>query len=314
MIGIEDLLGLTGRTSQDDAAVLAPQRDEIDMTIAAKSPRTQSGLLKGGFQVGRTGGNILGLIGDALLVGSGNKAAYGPRLQNQRAAEAVEGFPDDPLGAFNKLGQVDATSREQALRGFNDYQDNERQALMERRLAEAAEAKRKETAMDRIYSMIGVIRPDGSNYSAVKDLVGTYAQRHGVELPTPLPDQFSPEVLDYRKVAIDPDDQVDDERLTETMKRTDADRDAARTNTQNYRQERLKQIDTRESRQASEGNRRMSQADQRIAIAKERASKSGKRGGSDAPPGAKEGQKVKRMVNGKPVYGVVRGGKIVPIN
>lgn len=49
--------------------------------------------------------NLLGAIGDAFLVQSGNKPAWGPRQDERKQADAFQGFFDDPEAALKRISQ-----------------------------------------------------------------------------------------------------------------------------------------------------------------------------------------------------------------
>lgn len=50
--------------------------------------------------------NLLGAIGDAFLVQSGNKAEWGPRQDERKQADAFQGFFDDPEAALKRISQT----------------------------------------------------------------------------------------------------------------------------------------------------------------------------------------------------------------
>ncbi len=136
---IAALLGNPGMLAQAGGGDLAslpnpaspmPQTDpsaaQPDISVASHSiPPSQrrSGLIGGGFGVGRTGGNILGILGDALLSASGRNPVYAGRLQQSREAEALQNYSTDPLTALQKLTMIDVSK---VLPAFNQYYDNQR--------------------------------------------------------------------------------------------------------------------------------------------------------------------------------------------
>lgn len=74
------------------AASVPPQQPQI-------TPYDHSGR----FGVKGTLRDILGTLGDAFLVQSGNKAVYAPQRQAERLGDAQRGFADDPLAAIEAL-------------------------------------------------------------------------------------------------------------------------------------------------------------------------------------------------------------------
>lgn len=123
---IAALLG-QGGMGQPQPQAPDPSSDGGDIVVpggALPEPKRRLGLVHGGtFQIGRTGGNILGLLGDAFRAQAGLDPSYGPRLQQARDSEALENYSSDPLTALQKLTM---TSPGAALAGFNQYYDNRR--------------------------------------------------------------------------------------------------------------------------------------------------------------------------------------------
>lgn len=66
----------------------------------------REGVLKGAFSAGRTGGNILGILGDAFLTQAGHAPRYAPRLREARESEALAGFFENPQTAIERLMDI----------------------------------------------------------------------------------------------------------------------------------------------------------------------------------------------------------------
>lgn len=74
--------------------------------------------------------NVLGAIGDAFLVQSGNDPTYGPRMDRQRIGQAMAGYdPDDPDTVQAAIQRVAATGSPDSIeladrmqKNFNDIQ------------------------------------------------------------------------------------------------------------------------------------------------------------------------------------------------
>ena len=62
---------------------------------------------KGLFGVKGTLRDILGFVGDSLLVGSGKDPFYGKTRQRERIGDAMAGFTQDPNGAAERLTAID---------------------------------------------------------------------------------------------------------------------------------------------------------------------------------------------------------------
>lgn len=87
---------------------------------------------RGFLGVGSTGGNVLGAIGDALLIGTGNQPIYRGRLREHRVNEALQNYLSDPDAAIAELMKFDAPA------GIGLHQQREA-AELARRKAEQKE-------------------------------------------------------------------------------------------------------------------------------------------------------------------------------
>jgi hypothetical protein len=75
--------------------VNVPNRQPMQTQSTAAPPPQQPahrGLFSGGLHVGSPLGNLLGTLGDILLVGSGGEPIYQGRLKNQRIGEALNSY------------------------------------------------------------------------------------------------------------------------------------------------------------------------------------------------------------------------------
>lgn len=75
-------------------------RDFLDEAANASKNAPQR---KGMFGTRGTLRDILGTLGDAFLVQSGNKAVYAPHRQAERESDQLAGFTQDPLAAIERL-------------------------------------------------------------------------------------------------------------------------------------------------------------------------------------------------------------------
>lgn len=86
--------------------------------------------------------DIIGALGDAFLRQGGGQAVYAPRQQQEREAQAMRGFVDDPVRAMNRLSQYNpAAARDM----FEHYQDDKRLDATQADLA----ATRRQVTQDR---------------------------------------------------------------------------------------------------------------------------------------------------------------------
>ena len=100
---------VTGQTAQDiyedftlnnrDAIL---ERDSIAREGAEASDRS------GIFGAKGTLRDILGVLGDAFIIQSGNAPMYAPRRQQERMSDAMAGFTRDPIAAAERATGVDA--------------------------------------------------------------------------------------------------------------------------------------------------------------------------------------------------------------
>ena len=116
-----------GGIPADIEVVAEPKRkiavDERD----EPGPRKTDELIKrsGLFGVKGTLRDVLGTLGDAFLVGSGNKQIYGPQREKEKLQSAMYGFTNDPQAAAERVALVDpALGRELN----QDYQTQQRYA------------------------------------------------------------------------------------------------------------------------------------------------------------------------------------------
>lgn len=122
------------------APVSLENDDWVEEGIAwEKSRPKRSGM----FGMKGTLREVLGTLGDAFLVQSGNKPVYAPRKEQERNMDAMAGFTASPLAAVERL--VAAGRTEEAAELYDDIQQNKvRTAQME-----SLKASREDQAMTR---------------------------------------------------------------------------------------------------------------------------------------------------------------------
>lgn len=79
----------------------------------------------GMFGVKGTLRNVLGVLGDAMLIQSGHNPMYRPEVQNEKEADAMTGFQSNPMGAAGRLAAVPGA----ANTAIQVYQDATQDAL-----------------------------------------------------------------------------------------------------------------------------------------------------------------------------------------
>lgn len=142
--------------------------------------KVRSGILGGTFGVGRTGGNILGLLGDAFLTQAGRDPQYAPRLQQAREAEALQNYQSDPTGALDKFLAVNP---EKALGAINTNQDNQRADKATNAILRDKDQGYEDAIRSRASSML--YSANEKTWPAVRAQALAYAKSKGIELDIP---------------------------------------------------------------------------------------------------------------------------------
>lgn len=188
-----------GIASPGNVPPQVPPADENPEIVVQNEPYPKSkyrnGIVQGGtFRLGGLGGNILGALGDAFLIQSGNAPRYAPRLQQARVSEALENFQTDPERAIGMLMQIDpeAATRlyqsnfENQLKTNEDERQGEELGL--RRDVTGAQVRASNTqtdsvVRDRLASMFG--QATEQTFPAALSQAQAYAQRYGLDIPLP---------------------------------------------------------------------------------------------------------------------------------
>lgn len=190
---------------------------------------------KGMFGLKGTIRDVIGTIGDALLVNSGNKRIYGPQRRQEKIGEAMYGYEKDPEEAIRRLAKGGFTEQANELR--------EQMATQKLKQAELKLDQRKDSReqgqFDNDQFEVGLLRggqiasamtPD--NYPAMKSLYEKFYLSRGLDVPIQLKEEFdkdgiqnvinaSMEAKDRLKLELDRTKQAD---LQEYRRRTIEDR------------------------------------------------------------------------------------------
>lgn len=78
---------------------------------------------RGPFGAQGTLRDILGTIGDAFLVQSGNERIYAPRREQERMSDAMAGFTQDPMAAIERMAGINPAVAQAMLEQFQLNQD-----------------------------------------------------------------------------------------------------------------------------------------------------------------------------------------------
>ena len=105
-------------------AVAGGPNPMAQMAAPQVQPPQHSGMfgLKGTFR------DVLGVLGDAFLMNSGINPIYSGKRHQEKIGDALAGFDQDPIGAIQRLGGVDAALGQKY---YGDYLDSaDRQAAL----------------------------------------------------------------------------------------------------------------------------------------------------------------------------------------
>lgn len=115
-----------GRRSR--GGMSAPVGDQIPLNLGnrsileeAQQAAENAPQRKGMFGTKGTLRDILGTLGDAFLVQSGNKAIYAPQRQQERRSDALVGFaqsPQEARAAIERLANVDPEAAQELFKQF----------------------------------------------------------------------------------------------------------------------------------------------------------------------------------------------------
>jgi hypothetical protein len=94
---------------------------------------------KGMFGLHGTLRDILGMVGDAMLVQSGRSPIYSPARQEEKTQDALSGFTVDPVAAQERLAQTDTKTALQLHQdsALDDYRKDNLASLERNRSSEA---------------------------------------------------------------------------------------------------------------------------------------------------------------------------------
>lgn len=168
---------------------------------------------KGRFGVKGTLRDILGTLGDAFLVQSGNKPMYAPRRQEEMKADALQNFMDEVGGPASRLNEAGFAS--DAYGVYKDFVANQlakdKYALerdkysADRQDAGVLNANRQVSTQDKA---LGIVRSllanvkDEASYMRVKPIIDAYGQKAGIsDMLGSLPQSYDPSVNTW---GIDP--------------------------------------------------------------------------------------------------------------
>ncbi len=200
--------------------------------IVSQAPRKHKGM----FGIHGLARDIIGTLGDAYLTSRGDKPRYQDVRDREKISDVLGGSQDfihNPLQAIQNLNNAGFPDQAQEL--YKNYVATSIQQATAARQQEDADYKVKQRAA----SILGAVKPDGSNYAATKALYDRYLQSHGLSADVPLPDNYDEAAINQaRYYAYPVDKQMDDEATRDyrarmvpiAQQRADAASQNARTN------------------------------------------------------------------------------------
>lgn len=146
---------------------------------------------KGMFGIKGTLRDILGLVGDTFLIGSGANPIYMPRRDQERLGDAAAGYTEDPRAAAERLAQLPG-----GLQIGRDLLEEAQNSDLKKAQLESLTATREDLAASRRASRYDKARPaltalfnkpgayleDGSVNPRAKAMAETIANRYGFNL------------------------------------------------------------------------------------------------------------------------------------
>jgi len=178
----------------------APVAPQMEMSAAPTAPVEEpvDNRPSGMFGMKGTIRDIIGSIGDALLVQGGRNPVYAPQKREEKLGVAMQGFDQDPEGAIARMRQL----------GFGKEAAEAREALMKQKAEQQKLSflQRKEDREDReatneeyeagldLGGRLGAAMNE-DNYPAMRELYKKFYVSRGMEPPVNLPDEYNPEAV-----------------------------------------------------------------------------------------------------------------------
>lgn len=288
------------RNPYTDDYIKAAQAAEV---AQAQLPRVSGatdaglyGLLPKGIRQGRFR-DILGAIGDGMLIGSGGDPIYQPRAEQRRMGQALIGYGQDPTSAAERLAQTGSPdSIKTATELFKSIQTAETKEQAQAALAEYR-TQQNRLRSDQVIQRMGSIVPGvlarattPEAYLSAYDRLDQAVKRLNPEAdPTsawglPHPNDWSPEMTAW--IGTTGGQQIGADISRERIQQSDTNnvRSTSTSAANNRRSTAQSDINSRRSAAQSDTNSRRSSADRNAA-------KSGKKEGGGLhtrnKPGAK---------------------------
>lgn len=148
---------------------------------------------RGMFGIRGTARDVLGAIGDAFLTQAGRDNVYRPRREQEREADAMRGFQDDPIGAISRLteGGFTRQAREMHQQGIENNVRNEQLGFQRdnntRQQTEFTNDQSNDVHDRAVRMLTGA---NAQSYPAMRDQVRRYFTARGVTPLFELPEEY----------------------------------------------------------------------------------------------------------------------------
>lgn len=169
---------------------------------------------KGMFGLKGTLRNVLGVLGDAFLVQSGNNPIYGPTRHRERMGDAFAGYTQAPRAAVERMGAVDPDFAEEMGKNVTAQE-------AARAAAEAARAKEIAERQAKGFGIVaGMMNADGleetNNWAQMRPIIEKTLKTYGLEGVISVPETYDRNFArGLLTGAVSPDDQLDNTRADE---------------------------------------------------------------------------------------------------
>lgn len=182
---------------------------------------------------------ILGAIADAFLMSKGGKPMYTMMRNQENMQRAMRGFTSNPEEAIRRVGMIPGM-QEKAWDMYNQQYDNETARASQDRMNRSLDMRNEDYMYNYVANMMGTATEE--TWPTMRELAIKRAVARGmdpIQIEALIPPTFDPTSVEYiRYGQIKNKDQIAIKQKDRALDQ----RDTSIQNTQNYRSERLDQI------------------------------------------------------------------------
>lgn len=139
MVGEEVVVTGSNRAPVYEDDPSPPPMGNRSMIEEARGARDNAPARQGMFGTKGTLRDVLGILGDSLLVGNDRDRIYQPRRDSERRQDALSGFSQNPMAAIERLAQVDEKAAMDLYKEVQDQQMAQQTATRQQRNLERQE-------------------------------------------------------------------------------------------------------------------------------------------------------------------------------